>query len=236
MKKAILISALIASCAANIGNIKADTSKQENIGLASGAITGAAAGGPVGFIIGAAIGALVGSEVEKAEQLTMTEHALSESGKREQLLETELAELREHLDIAKQEQLATTDKATIWLADGLTLNLMFTTNSALLSKSDFANIEQLANTMKQFPELSLKLDGYADPRGTDEQNQRLSEQRVNSVKTAFKSFGIQPERLIAHAHGEVSNLQDSTNTDFYAMARKVSVNFISPSSRQVAQN
>ena len=36
------------------------SSKQEVIGVGSGALIGAAAGGPVGFIIGAAVGAKIG--------------------------------------------------------------------------------------------------------------------------------------------------------------------------------
>ena len=43
-------------------------SKEEAIGVGSGAFVGAIAGGPVGFIIGAAIGAKVGDSMHKKEE------------------------------------------------------------------------------------------------------------------------------------------------------------------------
>ena len=46
----------------------AAASKEENIGVGSGAVIGALAGGPVGFIIGAAIGAKLGDTMHLKSQ------------------------------------------------------------------------------------------------------------------------------------------------------------------------
>ena len=43
-------------------------SKQESIGVGSGAVIGAVAGGPVGFIIGAAIGAKIGDTMHQKNE------------------------------------------------------------------------------------------------------------------------------------------------------------------------
>ena len=46
----------------------ADASKEETIGVGSGAVVGALAGGPVGFIIGAAVGAKLGDNMHKKSE------------------------------------------------------------------------------------------------------------------------------------------------------------------------
>lgn len=226
MKKVIVISALIASSLINFAN--AEASKQENIGFISGALTGAAAGGPIGFILGGAIGVIIGDELENKDEL---EQQLNAANHREFQLKQELAMIQENIEFNANQ---TAD--TQWMTEGLTLNLMFTTNSAGLSDNDHANIKRLANILGQFPELKLKLDGYTDPRGTKQHNLELSQQRVDAVKTVFESYGVDANRVISAAHGEADGFTLQDNNDAYAMARKVSVNFLIQTASQVAQN
>ncbi|MCH7636386.1 MAG: DUF456 family protein, partial [Proteobacteria bacterium] len=58
---AIAVFTLISASSATA----AETSKEEKIGVGSGAIIGAIVGGPVGFIIGASIGAKIGDTMHQ---------------------------------------------------------------------------------------------------------------------------------------------------------------------------
>jgi outer membrane protein OmpA-like peptidoglycan-associated protein len=239
MKKAIVISTLIATTILSAGFAKADASKEENIGVASGALTGAAIGGPVGFIIGSAIGGLIGSEVEKGGQLEQVQLELNAATQREYQLKQEISMIQENMafDVADNQSASDTQ----WVTDGLTLNLMFTTGSFDLSDNDYNNIKQVSTLLKKFPKLSLKLDGYTDPRGSLASNLALSQNRVNAVKAAFESLSISPSRIISKAHGEadgfdLDGLAQKDKGDAFALARKVSVNFIASATEQVAQN
>ena len=236
MKKAIVISTLIAAAIVNSNQAHAEASKEENVGFASGALAGAALGGPVGLIIGAATGAILGEQVEKANDLDEVKQELSDSLNREQNLNQELAMIQENLELESHAQTQNSGINSQWMTEGLTLNVMFTTNSSELSDNDLANIRKLSALMVKFPELSIKLDGYSDPRGTSASNLKLSQYRVNSVKQAFESYGINSDRVLTQAHGEISGTGIEGNMDAYAMARKVSVNFIAQTDGLVAQN
>ena len=73
---AIAVFTLISASSA----IAAETSKEEKIGVGSGAIIGAIAGGPVGFIIGAIIGAKVGDTMhQKNDAIETLSGSLAES-------------------------------------------------------------------------------------------------------------------------------------------------------------
>ena len=233
MKKVIaistLVTAVILGCGSNTAH--AEASKEENIGFATGALTGAAVGGPVGFIVGAVAGVLIGDEVEQANKLEGVEAQLANTVASNQKLEKELAMIQETIEYEK-----TAGIEADWLTEGLTMNVMFTTDSSALSDADVASIRKLSDVLNEFPGLKIKLDGYSDPRGSKKHNFILSQNRVSAVKNAFEKFGITADRLITTAHGEIDNVGMNDDLDAYAMARKVSVNFTSQNIGKVAQN
>ncbi|MGX5173773.1 OmpA family protein [Aliikangiella sp. IMCC44653] len=227
MKKVITITALLVASTINTANAAA-SSTEENIGFATGAITGAAVGGPLGFILGGVAGILLGDQVEKANQLEQVNQEYVVLQQQQSDLQLELSTLRESIANAPQE-------TSGWLADGPTLNLMFTTNSFALSDTDLANIKRIAKLLNNYPNFQVQLDGYSDPRGSKASNLTLSQQRVSAVEQAFAEFGIDSNRIISHAHGEISTFEQA-DRDALAMARKVSLNFIDTNANQVAQN
>ena len=56
------------------------------------------------------------------------------------------------------------------------------------------------------------------------------------VKAAFEALNIDSGRIISQAHGEAEGVNLEDNRDAFALARKVSVNFVEESAEQVAQN
>lgn len=227
MKKALVISTLITAAIFNSSSAQAESSTEENVGFASGAVAGAAIGGPVGFILGGAIGVIFGDQVAEANEL---EAELAATKHKESLLKEEVAMIQENLRLENE-----TNMDAKWVTEGLTLNLMFTTNSAELSDADLVNIKRISQILTQFPDLKIRLDGYSDPRGSKDHNMLLSQKRVDSVVAAFESQGVAQERLVGLAHGEVDGFTNHTDIDAYAMARKVSVNFVT-ANNQLAQN
>lgn len=223
MKKVTIISTLIIGAIVSSGNAQADASKEENIGFFSGALSGAAVGGPVGFIIGGVSGALLGKEVKKANQLDDVKDDLSKINSDYQTAKQTIAQLQEELQTEIDGN--KTAASNNWMTEGLTVNFMFTTGSDKLSEIDIAMIGRLSKVLNQFPSLNLKLDGYADARGTKVDNQLLSEARTEAVKQAFTYFGIDDSRITLNAHGEESATLAPENQDQYAMDRRVSLNF-----------
>jgi outer membrane protein OmpA-like peptidoglycan-associated protein len=76
--------------------------------------------------------------------------------------------------------------------------ITFNTNSAILTPSARAALDQIGKALgkNQLADLNFVLEGHADPRGTDELNQRLSQERAESVvQYLVSSHGINANRL-----------------------------------------
>lgn len=83
--------------------------------------------------------------------------------------------------------------------------VFFKIGSAELSPREVMNLSYLAEQMKQFPEATYTVNGYADSAtGTPAFNQELSLKRAQAVKDALvKNYGIAADRLNIEAGGGV---------------------------------
>lgn len=97
--------------------------------------------------------------------------------------------------------------------------VFFANNSEQLSPKDFAYIQDVAQVLKQYPELSIVLEGWASPTGKVDYNKQLSMRRSESVEQALLSNSISPNRIVSSFRGE-----DKSSTE--AMARRVDMSII----------
>ena len=83
--------------------------------------------------------------------------------------------------------------------------VFFTIGSAELSPREIMNLSYLAEQMKQFPNATYTVNGYADSAtGTPAFNKELSLKRAQAVKDALvKNYGIAADRLNVEAGGGV---------------------------------
>lgn len=232
MKKIALLTSLVLGFSLNTTTVKADVSQEEKLGFVSGALTGAALGGPVGFFIGAVSGVILGNQVEKANQLELVNNELSSQQFENEQLHIKINTLtREYVQVDLEQQ-----SETIALAQNLSVNLIFNTNSSKLSNEDTKTVIQLAKVLHQHPNLKLRLEGHADPRGTKEDNLKLSQERTSSVAQAFATQGITIGRIISESFGESQATVSFDNLDTYAVNRRVSIRFLTPKMPTIAKN
>lgn len=83
--------------------------------------------------------------------------------------------------------------------------VFFTIGSAVVAPREVMNISYLANLMKEFPDATYTVNGYADSStGTPAFNQQLSLKRAQAVVDILvKDFGISANRLKVSADGGV---------------------------------
>ncbi len=218
---------------------QAAASKQERIGVGAGAVVGAAAGGPVGLIIGAAIGAGIGDNMERKNATIETlSSELSASRSEVVRLERDIGRMDRNLDAlsAELQQLqryASPEMAGL-LEAGIALDLLFRTDEAVLADTTGNRLHELATTLAAMPGIQVQLDGFADERGDEQYNQKLSEQRVDFIRDQLVAAGVDVSRITATAHGESPAQDDSA--DSYALERRVSLKLYTDDVTSVAAN
>jgi outer membrane protein OmpA-like peptidoglycan-associated protein len=217
----------------------AATSKQEKIGVGAGAIVGAAAGGPVGLIVGAAVGAYLGDTANRKNgEIESLSAQLAASRTEVVKLERDISAMDHNLDTLSAElqglqRYASPEIASL-LQTGITMDLLFRTDEAVLADTTGSRLQELAATLASMPAIRVQLDGFADERGDERYNQKLSEERVAFIRDKLVAAGVDVSRITGTAHGE-SPAKDQT-VDSYALERRVSLRLYTDDVTSFASN
>jgi outer membrane protein OmpA-like peptidoglycan-associated protein len=82
----------------------------------------------------------------------------------------------------------------------------FDFDSHSLTDLSKAKLNDLADALKQYPNLSLQVMGYTDAIGTIQYNQSLSERRAKAVIDYIAAKGVEKSRLKLTGYGESGNV------------------------------
>jgi len=233
MRKSIIAVIAATSILLAIPSHAASTSsKQENIGVGSGAVIGAIAGGPIGLIIGAAVGAKIGDTMhQKNEHIDDLQGSVARTTSTVVRLENDVSTLSGELE--RLQEVARPELVSL-LQAGVAMDLLFRTDEAVLADTTGDRLAQLAGTLASMSDIHIQLDGFADERGDSVYNQALSERRVQFIRDQFVVAGVHPNRISVSAHGE-SAAQDES-LDSYALERRVSVKLFIDNAPALAAN
>ena len=80
--------------------------------------------------------------------------------------------------------------------------LEFETGSATLRPSSQAQAQNIAEILRCYRNVNLKIGGYTDNVGDPASNLKLSQARAETTRQAVLSAGIEPSRLEAEGYGE----------------------------------
>jgi OOP family OmpA-OmpF porin len=84
----------------------------------------------------------------------------------------------------------------------IVLNVEFDTNKAVVKDKYRNEIKKVADFMKTYPNTTAVIEGHTDNVDTAEYNQKLSDERANSVRQyLINNFGIKASRLTAVGYG-----------------------------------
>jgi len=195
--------------------------RQEGAGLLSGAAAGAIVGGPVGAIVGAMVGGILGDSVGTAQRADLRARNLED-----ELMETRLA-------LSKASQRTGGEQMLDDLAQRLHADVMFRTGSVDVDEQVAGELASLGQLLALHSQLEVQLHGFADPRGTPEENLELSLRRADVVREALIKGGASPEQIRLTAHGEDLTTARKDDVEAYAWERRVSM-AIRPNPAKVA--
>ncbi len=221
---------------------------QEPAGFIAGGVIGGFAAGPVGAVIGAGLGTWLGQRVHRAgeaakaqAQVAALETEKKDLAESNRTLTARLDELAQRVETAQtpsvgaavhEEAAGREDSAKV--LDGLLGDVLFRTGSAELTADTAHEIEVLAGAVAKSPGLKVRVDGYADPRGTVDANLKLSEARADAVRDLFLEAGVSDEALEVNAYGKSQSV--ALDSDGYALERRVRLTLQTAGPAAVAQS
>ncbi len=237
------------------------TPPQEPVGFVTGAVIGGFAAGPVGAVIGAGLGTWLGNRVHRAGETAKAEAQAAAlqtdnsalQGEKEALqgekaalqnerselfetnraLTTRLVEISDRVEAAQNAKDDDAKEEAAKVLDGLQGDVLFRTGSAEITPEMAQQIQVLAQAVAKSPALKVRLDGYADPRGTTDANLKLSEQRADAVRDLFLAEGVTDEALEVNAYGKSQSV--AKDADGYALERRVRLTLSATDDTAVAQ-
>lgn len=227
---AMSLAALPASAAQTTPGTQQAASKQENIGVLTGAAVGAAAGGPIGAMVGIVAGALLGNHYHKqsvanhdlAAQNQALTASLSESQQDREALAGKLNLASESLT-AVEAQRAELDHM-VQLSDDIETDVAFRTARTSINSLQLPALRKIGALAASLPPgAKVRIDGYADPRGPATFNDDLSLRRAEAVARALEQAGVPQERLVIQGHGSAESTSPQGDMDAYAFDRRVTV-------------
>ncbi|MFA6016155.1 MAG: OmpA family protein [Gallionellaceae bacterium] len=81
-------------------------------------------------------------------------------------------------------------------------DVLFNSSKSQLKSNGTRQVQKLADFLTNYPKNMVLIEGYTDSIGSAAKNQKLSEQRANSVRNALVSMGINSNRVITIGYGE----------------------------------
>jgi OmpA-OmpF porin, OOP family len=102
----------------------------------------------------------------------------------------------------------------------------FDTSKATITPSSFPSLNELVGVLKVKPTMTIEIAGHTDNVGTPEANQKLSQDRANSVKQYLISKGIAANRLTAKGYGDTQPVADNDSEEGRKQNRRTEVRII----------
>lgn len=106
-------------------------------------------------------------------------------------------------------------------------NLDFVHNSATqLTEGSMKQLDNIAEILSSYPNMKIKLGGFADATGTQAVNMDISEQRADYVKSVFTSHGVAANRISTEGFGKEFATVPADATDAQrAIDRSIAMRF-----------
>ncbi len=99
--------------------------------------------------------------------------------------------------------------------------IFFKFGRAEIKKESWALLDEVAQALREHPDLMVDIEGHTDDVGNDKSNMRLSQARADAVKKYLVGKGISPARMRAIGYGEDRPIDDNSTPEGQAVNRRV---------------
>lgn len=210
--KNVKIYMLAAAFAASIGFTSCEAIKNTNntqrgvaIGAASGAVIGGVLGNNLGKGGNTALGAIIGGAVGGTVGGVIGNRMDKQAQKIDQALPgAEVERVGEGIKLTLNEN-----------------SVNFDLGKSSLTTTAKANLDKLVPVFNEYPDTNITVFGHTDSSGSDELNQKLSEQRAAAVRDYLIAKGLKSTRFTITGRGETEPIADNSTSAGMAQNRRV---------------
>ncbi len=186
--------------------------KRTATGAAAGAIVGAGAGALVtgdweGAAVGAGVGAVAGGSVGN-------------------YLDKQAREL---------EKVAETKRTEHGILLNLRSELLFETDSAILTDAAVTQLTQIGDILVKYPEDKIRIEGHTDDRGSASYNEELSMRRADAVARVLSSRGVKPQQMLTLGLGETQPVAPNESVAGRSANRRVQLHISVPQQQRTRE-
>jgi OmpA-OmpF porin, OOP family len=100
-------------------------------------------------------------------------------------------------------------------------NLIFSVGTAKISTESHSELDEVVKMLKDYPKMVIQLEGHTDVKGDPKLNMKLSQDRVDAVKSYLVSKGSSKGRIKTKAFGGTSPLSKENTDAAHKMNRRV---------------
>jgi OOP family OmpA-OmpF porin len=102
------------------------------------------------------------------------------------------------------------------------LRVNFENNSFVVAQDSYAEVEKVAQFLREYPLTQVNLEGHTDDRGAEAYNQQLSEKRAAAVaQLLVERFDVDQSRVHSTGFGESQPLVGNDTAENRALNRRV---------------
>jgi outer membrane protein OmpA-like peptidoglycan-associated protein len=109
----------------------------------------------------------------------------------------------------------------------------FSVASDSLGMPSAALLSGIAGALRAHPELSIVIEGHADPRGGTDDNRELSGRRAILVRDILADSGVTDDRMLVRQFGESRRAGKGNTVVDYARDRRVQLKFVLPDGEEL---
>jgi len=157
------------------------------------------------------------TEAEARAQKARQEQQAAEQSAQQAAQQTE--QMRERLKQQLNQVLQTTETAR-----GLIVNMsdvLFDFNKYSLKPDAQVKLAKVSGILLAYPNLKLQVEGYTDNIGSDEYNQKLSEERANAVRDFLVTQNVPQGSISSAGYGKSNPIADNSTNSGRAQNRRV---------------
>jgi outer membrane protein OmpA-like peptidoglycan-associated protein len=102
-------------------------------------------------------------------------------------------------------------------------DILFDVGKATLKPGAEASVRKISAVLQQYPNHQISVEGYTDSQGSDTFNQKLSEDRANSVKQILIGGGVDPVLISSKGFGKAKPVASNDTPEGRQANRRVEI-------------